>query len=280
VVYHAAMLKEPAIDWLDRAPAVIAEIQQKLQVPLQRFTQATEQLGAVADAAENGGGETGSPVLEVRERKPGWGERVITWVPVVLGTAAATLILLFFFLTYGDLFLLKVVKIMPTFSDKKNAVEIAHQIESQISSYLATITVINMGLGAAIGIAMSLWGMPNPILWGFMGGLLNFIPYLGAVIGMTVVGIVALVHFDAATYALLVPLTYYTLTATEGYFVTPILLGRRLILNPVVIFLGFLFWGWMWSIPGMLLAVPILAVFKIFCDHIKPLSPVGEFMGR
>jgi predicted PurR-regulated permease PerM len=279
-IYHATLLKDPAIDWLNRAPAVISEIQYKLRVPIQSVTEATEQLGAVAGGGEAEQSANGTPVLEVREKKPGWGERVLNWAPVLLGNAAATIILLFFFLTYGDLFLLKVVRVLPTFSDKKNAVEIAHKIESQISSYLATITVINMGLGAAIGVAMSLWGMPNPILWGFMGGILNFIPYLGAVIGVSVVGVVALTQFDTPGYALLVPLTYYALTATEGYFVTPILLGRRLILNPVVIFLGFLFWGWMWSIPGMLLAVPILAVFKIFCDHIKPLAPVGEFMGR
>jgi predicted PurR-regulated permease PerM len=165
-------------------------------------------------------------------------------------------------------------------SDKKNAVEIAHAIESQISSYLATIAIINFCLGVAIGVAMALWGMPNPILWGVMGGLLNFIPYLGALIGVSVITLVAFTHFDLPSYGVLVPLTYYLLTAFEGYFVTPILLGRRLILNPVVIFLGFIFWGWLWHIPGMLLAVPILAVFKIFCDHIKPLEPVGEFMGR
>jgi predicted PurR-regulated permease PerM len=78
----------------------------------------------------------------------------------------------------------------------------------------------------------------------------------------------------------MVPLTYYLLTAAEGCVVTPVLLGRRLILNPVVIFLGLVFWGWLWGIAGMLLAVPLLAIFKIFCDHIKPLEPVGEFLGR
>jgi predicted PurR-regulated permease PerM len=278
LAYQVLLIRGPVVSWLNEAPQVVAEIQEKVRGPLANLTRATEQIEAAT--TQEGAEEGAVAVVPVRERGPGWGERVVAWVPFIAGHAAVTVILLFFFLTYGDLFLLKVVKVLPTLSDKKNAVEIAHAIESQISSYLATIAIINFCLGVAIGVAMALWGMPNPILWGVMGGLLNFIPYLGALIGVSVITLVAFTHFDLPSYGVLVPLTYYLLTAFEGYFVTPILLGRRLILNPVVIFLGFIFWGWLWHIPGMLLAVPILAVFKIFCDHIKPLEPVGEFMGR
>lgn len=275
VVYQVLLVHQPIINWLNDAPAMVRQVQEKLRGPLAQVTEATEKLNAATEAAA-----ANKDVVEVKQSEPGWGETFLSWGPVIVGGAAVTAILLFFFLAYGDLFLLKVVKVMPTFSDKKNAVEIAHKIESQISSYLATITAINIGLGIAIGTAMGLWGMPTPVLWGVMAAVLNFIPYLGAVIGISVVALVAFAQFDSAGHAVLVPLTYFLLTSTEGYFITPILLGRRLILNPVVIFLGLVFWGWMWSIPGMLLAVPILAVFKIFCDHIKPLEGVGEFLGR
>jgi predicted PurR-regulated permease PerM len=275
--YTAVSLRYPLVNWLNDAPTVIAEAQEKLQGPIKAVREATKRLEAATGDAK---GVEPTPVVAVRETGPGWGETLVAWLPSMIGYAVVTVILLFFFLTYGELFLLKVVKVMPTFSDKKNAVEIAHMIERQTSSYLATITMINMGLGTVVGVAMALWGLPNPVLWGMMAAVLNFVPYLGALIGVTVVALVALTQFDGAAYALLVPLTYYILTASEGFLVTPILLGRRLILNPVVIFLGLVFWGWLWGIPGMLLAVPLLAIFKIFCDQIKPLESVGEFMGR
>lgn len=278
VSYTTWALLPPITSWMNEAPGMIREVREKLREPIQSVSDATRRLDAVTEDAV--GSEEEPEVVKVRERKPGWGEYLVAWAPPVFGYAVVTIILVFFFTAYGDLFLLKVVKILPTFRDKKNAVEIAHKIESHISSYLTTITLINMGLGVAIGLAMAIWGMPNPVLWGVMGGVLNFVPYVGALVGLTVVGLVALTQFDSAGIALLVPLTYYILTSAEGYIVTPILLGRRLILNPVVIFLGLVFWGWMWGIFGMLLAVPLLVVFKIFCDHIKRLEPVGEFMGR
>lgn len=279
VMYQAFMVSGPLITWLNEAPAMVQRVKEKLRGPIQTVTEATEKLNAATGGTETNNNK-GPVEVTVKDPANGLGQTLLTWVPFILGNATVTIILLLFFLIYGDLFLLKVVKVMPTFSDKKNAVEIAHKIESQVSSYLATITIINTGLGVAIGAAMALWGMPNPVLLGVLGGLLNYIPYIGGVIGIIVVAMIAFTQFDAPAYALMVPLTYLALTTIEGYFVTPILLGRRLILNPVVIFLGLLFWGWIWSIPGMLLAVPILAVFKIFCDHIKPLEPVGEFLGR
>jgi predicted PurR-regulated permease PerM len=277
-IYQVLALREPLISWLNDAPRVITEVQAKLEEPIRAVRDATRKLEAVAEDSDKSSED--DPVVAVRETGPGLGAVVVAWVPAMFGYGVVTVILLFFLLTYGDLFLLKVVKVMPTFSDKKNAVEIAHKIEQQTSSYLATITAINIGLGVVIAITMALWGMPNPLLWGAMGGILNFVPYLGAVIGVAVVAMVALTQYESTGVALMIPATYYLLTAVEGCVVTPILLGRRLILNPVVIFLGLVFWGWLWGIPGMLLAVPLLAILKIFCDHIKPLEPVGEFLGR
>jgi predicted PurR-regulated permease PerM len=128
---------------------------------------------------------------------------------------------------------------------------------------------------------MAFWalGMPSPMLWGAMACLLNFIPYLGALTVIVTVTVVAAATFNSIGHALLVPFVYFVLATLEGNFVTPWIIGRRMTLNPVMIFIGLTFWGWLWGIAGVLLAVPMLVMFKIFCDHIEPLAPIGEFLG-
>jgi len=117
-------------------------------------------------------------------------------------------------------------------------------------------------------------------LWGVMAGLLHFIPFLGAIVGITIVTLVALVTIDPMTTILLVPTVYFSLNLLEEYVVLPFVLGRRLMLNPVVILLWLIFWGWLWGIPGALMAVPSLAILKIISEHIESLGAVGEFIAR
>src|SRR5688572_23889655 len=196
-----------------------------------------------------------------------------------LGSAVVMVVLLYFLLASGDLFLRKLIHVLPRFGDKKRAIEIARQTEHHISTYLSTVTLINIALGVVVGVAMHLAGMPNPVLWGVTAGLLNFVPYLGALVTAGVLTLVSILTFDSLGRAMVAPLIFLGINAIEGYLVTPMLLGRRLTLNPVAIFLGLIVWGWIWGIAGALLAVPILATFKIFCDNIEPLSPIGEFLG-
>jgi predicted PurR-regulated permease PerM len=172
------------------------------------------------------------------------------------------------------------VTIAPRLSDKRRVVEIARETEDDISYYLLTISLINGALGVAIGTAMYLLGMPNPILWGVMGGIFNFVPFLGAVTGIGIVALVALLTFDQFWPILLPPLSYLVLTSFEAQFITPALLARRLTLNPVAVFLALIVWTWLWGVAGALLAVPLLATLKICCDHIEPLNPIGTMLGR
>jgi predicted PurR-regulated permease PerM len=181
-------------------------------------------------------------------------------------------------LASGDLFLRKLVAVLPRFEDKKAAVEISHQIERDISTYLFAITLVNAVFGLAIATAMFFLGMPNPVLWGVMAGLLHFIPFLGAIIGISVVTLVAAVTLDGIGAILLVPAVYLCLNILEEYIVLPLFVGRRLMLNPVVVFVWLIFWGWLWSVPGALMAVPLLAIVKIICDHVEPLAPLAEFI--
>jgi predicted PurR-regulated permease PerM len=190
-----------------------------------------------------------------------------------------TIILLYFLLASGNLFLQKLVRVLPRFQDKRIAVTIVRQIEKDISLYLLTVTMINAGLGVAVGTAMYGLGMPNPVLWGVMAGCFNFIPYLGAIASAIVLTLVASVTFDQLGHILLVPVVFVALNELEGMIITPAIVGKRLSLNPVAIFIWLLLWGWLWGIPGTLIAVPLLAVIKIICDNIAPLAPMGEFLG-
>ena len=194
--------------------------------------------------------------------------------------AVLLLFLVYFLLASGDMFLRKLVTVLPRFRDKKQAVEIAQQVQSDMSHYLFTVTVINIVLGLAVGTACYALGMPSPALWGTMSAVLNYIPFLGHIIGFSIIGLVALMSFGDLATAVVPPLVYAGLAFLEGQLITPMILARRLTLNPVAVFVALIFWGWLWQIPGMLLAVPMLAVCKIFCDNIRPLKPIGEFLGQ
>jgi predicted PurR-regulated permease PerM len=177
------------------------------------------------------------------------------------------------------MFLRKLIKVLPSFEDKKRAVEIARQIETEISTYLVTITLINVALGLAVWGALALIGVPTPLLWGVLATFANYIPLLGPLTMISVLTMVGLLTFPDLPHALMPPGAFLGLHFLESYLLTPMILGRRLTLNPVVIFLGLIFWGWLWGIAGALLAVPIMMVLKIFCEHSEPLAPIGEFLG-
>jgi predicted PurR-regulated permease PerM len=194
--------------------------------------------------------------------------------------ALETLVLLYFLLAGGDLFLQKLIKVLPQLRDKKKAVSIARETEASISTYLVTVTLMNIGLGLTVAGVMYLLGMPNPLLWGAMAALAEFVPYLGATALVVVLTLAGLVTFDQVGQALLVPGAYLAVNVLQSQFIYPTILGQRLTLNPVAILVGLVFWWWIWGIPGAFLAVPLLATFKIFCDHIEALAPIGEFLGR
>lgn len=273
-------LAKPAAEWMDRAPTTFARVEAKLRElkePVEKVSRATEQVERMTDV-EAGNGSPGVQKVQVTE-EPLSGSLIRGTLTVVSATAV-TLVLLYFLLNTGDIFLRKVAAIQRNAANRHAVIEIARRLEQDVSAYLLTITLINVGLGVAVGLALWWLDMPNPVLWGTMACLLNFVPYLGAMVGVVVVAVVAMLSFDTASAALLPPLAYLALTAVEGSFVTPTIVGQRLTLNPLMIFSGIIFWGWMWGVGGALLAVPLLAVFKIVCDHVEPLQPVGRLLGR
>jgi predicted PurR-regulated permease PerM len=203
---------------------------------------------------------------------------------VVAGTTAfagglfTTLLVLFFLLLSGDTFLRRLVEVLPSFSEKRQAVDISQQIERDISAYLVTISIMNALVGIGTGLAVWACGLGDPVLWGTLAFLLNYVPILGPLTGVVIFGLVGLLSFDELWRALLPAACYLTIHLIEGETVTPMLLARRFTLNPVLVMLSLIFWHWMWGVPGAILAVPMLAIAKIICDRIKPLAPVGHFL--
>lgn len=272
-------LSGPLADWLEKAPELGAQLQAKMQ-PLRKPIEKVANVGDQIERLTNMKSAGPRAPQQVEVRQGSILDTLFRGTSKLVFSLVVVIVLLYFLLASGDLFLSKLIHVLPTLSDKKKAVQIAREIEQNISRYLLTITFINAGIGVGSGFLFWALGMPNPALWGAVAGLLNFVPTVGALSSATLVAIVAAMTFPSLGYALLVPAAFLAFTMTMGTFVSPLIMGRRLTLNPVVIFLGLSFWGWLWGIPGALLAVPMLAMFKIFCDHIQPLAPIGEFLGN
>src|SRR5215471_9223193 len=275
VAFGIYQLAGPARDWMAKLPETAQQIERKFS-NLKKSVREVTKAGQEVDRLTNLNNEK---TQKVEVRKPSFGETLLAPTQDFIVGTCTVLILLFFLLASGDLFLRKLVTVLPRFEDKKMAVEISRQIEHDISTYLFSICLINAVFGTAIGVAMYFLGLPNPLLWGVMAGLLHFIPVLGAMIGISIVTLVAALTLDTVGSILLVPATYLTLNLLEEYVCVPLVIGRRLMLNPVVLFIWLIFWGWLWSVPGALMAVPLLAIVKIVCDHVKPLAAIAEFIG-
>jgi len=273
VGYGISALATPAAGWLQKAPEGLTALQHKLMPVKKTVAQVTQATGEIEKLAS-----TNAETKAVELKRHPISEMFFTRTPEFISSAVLSVILLYFLLVHDQVFIAKLIKLLPTLSDKKTAVGIAHDIESHVSRYLLTITAINACLGLAVGTAVGLLGLRNPVMWGVMVALLNFVPYLGALTGIVCMTIGAVLSFDSLGYALVFPAVYLALGTLEGSFITPWVMGRALTLNPVMILLSLTFWGWMWGIVGIILAVPILAAFKIFCGHIKPMEPLAEFL--
>jgi predicted PurR-regulated permease PerM len=189
-----------------------------------------------------------------------------------------TVLFLYFLLVSGDTFLRRLVEILPHFSSKRQAVDISQQIESDISAYLLTISIMNAAVGVATGLVMWLTGVGDPILWGTLAFLLNYAPILGPAVGVVVFLFAGLLSIDTLWLALLPAALYLAIHIVEGETVTPLLLARRFTLNPVLVIFSLVFWYWMWGIPGAILSVPMLAIAKIVCDRVRPFVALGHFL--
>ncbi len=277
IVVGGYTLSGPVTALVEDAPSIGWELRYKLASLREPFEKVKNARQLVDDATK----EDPEPgVEEVIVREPGLLNRAAEGLPEVLAGAGLALVLLLFLLASGDLFFEKLVKALPTLQDRKRALRIAQDVEREVSRYLLTISVINAVLGVLVGTGLYVIGMPNPLLWGVLVAALNFVPYLGAVIGIGLVSIVALVSFPTLGQAAMAPGIYLVLTLVEGQVLTPMLVGKRLQINAVAVFLAIAFWGWMWGFIGVLIAVPILIVIKVFASRVEDLSGLNEFLSE
>lgn len=264
--------------WSDEIPKMGAEIQQKLRSMSDAVEDVRAATAEVEKIGKEGNGAATEEIQEVVVKPPTLLDNAFDTVAQFGATLAVTLILALFLLSSGQLFYLKLVQAMPTMAGKRRALSTVYDVERRVSRYLLTITIINAGLGLSIGLFLTALGLPSAYIWGIAAFLLNFLPYLGGFIGAVLVGAFSIVTFDSLGYALLAPLGYQILTGIEGQLITPWLVGRRLELNTVAVFLTVVFWGWLWGIPGALVAVPFLVVFKVVCENVEALNIIGNFL--
>ena len=267
------LLSQPARDWVAKAPATIQTIQQRFRSfrePIRKAEEATKKLENLTQSANQ-------PTVVSTE--PSLLTSMATGTPRVLASIAAVLLLVYFFLSSGNGFLRRMVEIAPGLTEKKQVVSIARDVQDEMSRYLLMVTMINLAVGAVTAVTMTLLGVPNPLLWGAVAGVLNFAPYIGPAmtgIGLLVVGFTT---FDTLGHVVVVPGAFFAIAFVEGQLIIPIIIGRRLALDPTVVFVWLLLWGWLWGIAGVLLAGPLLACFRIVCQHVDALKSAGVLIG-
>lgn len=272
------LLAEPAQRWIERAPYDLRKLEYRLREikrPIKQIQEATSKVEAITSVNEKPAGKP-----EVSVQQASISEVVVGATPKALAGMGTLVILLYFWLAGGDNFLRKLVRLFPRLQDKKRAVDTVRTIQTDISRYLLTITLINAGLGLLTAAMLWVMGVPNAMLWGVLACILNFAPFIGAAVTAVLLSFVGFLTFPEMSQALAVPGAFLVLSIIEGQLVTPMILGHRLALSPMAIFVTLMVWGWMWGIPGALIAVPLLASVKIVCERIETLNPIAQFLGR
>lgn len=272
--YGVASLTLPAKAWIDKAPGVLRQV----EIKLRDISASVEEVSRITEKAEQITGQAGAGGNKVAVAQPSLFSRTLTATPTFLVSVISTLILVYLLLAYGGALMRQFVRMLPSVAGKRAAIRVARSFQREITRYLVVVTAMSMGLGVVSGLALYWLGMPNPVLWGVMVAVLNYVPYLGAALCLIILTPVAILSIEPLGQALLVPAVFLLLNIVEGELLTAIVVGKYFTLNPVVVFLGILFWGWLWGIVGALIAVPILVSFRIFFEHVAALRPLGDLM--
>jgi predicted PurR-regulated permease PerM len=264
------LLSSPAAEWASGLPQAWPQLQQKfafIKDPVEHIQRTLDQMGIQL--------ESPSAVLS---NPIGMVTAVFSGTGTVAAHLLETLLVLFYLLVFGETFLRRLVEVLPTFANKREAVEISLHVERDLSAYLLTITVINAAVGCATAGVIWLCDVPGPVLWGVVAFCLNFVPILGPFCGIILFLAVGLISMGPAWTALLPAALYFGIHVAEGEIVTPMLLANRFTINPVAVILSLIFWYWMWGVPGAILAVPMLAIIKIVSDRLRPIRAFGHLL--
>lgn len=271
----AVELAGPASNWAERLPVAVRQVEFKsrsLKAPVERASRIAAKVEQVTQLGRQGG------TPEVSVVKPGLFDNLLAGTIALLGQLLITLIAGYFLLIDGDTLISRLFRMLPDLQERERASAVINEVEQKMGQYLRTITVVNLGLGLCLGIALQVFGMPNPWLWAGMAAVLNYVPYLGAGVGMVIVGLASFVTFESVSAAILPPLSYLALTSVEGNIITPLVLGHTFRVSPLVVFVWLACWTWLWGIPGAVLAVPLLMLINIVCEQSPTLSRLSKLI--
>jgi predicted PurR-regulated permease PerM len=274
LVSMGTALTGPAHDWVGKLPEGLPRLQERLSfisgpiTGIRHFLQNAESFMHVTTSE----GAASSPASS------GLSEVMFAGTASFASGLFMTVIVLFFLLISGDLFLRRLVEILPRFRDKRAAVMISQQIESDIAGYLKTITIMNGFVGVSTALVAWVTGLDTPALWSVLAFFLNYIPMIGPIICLVTLILAGMLRIEPLWGAFMPAAGFFAVHVIEGQFVTPILVARRFTLNPVVVVISLIFWYWMWGVPGAILAVPALAIVKIICDGVPSWTAIGHLI--
>lgn len=267
----------PLQGWVSKVPEQFSAARGKIEGIRKSFEQVTHLANELEHAAR---GPTTAPSPAPAADGGGLVFRFVGGSFQILARLLEILLLLFLLLASGDLFMQKLVKIIPLWQDKKAAVQIVSESQSIVMGYILINAMVMAGQGVVVWLVLWALGMPVPWLWGIFTFVLELIPYLGAVTMIILLTIASFATFNGMGHILLIPASYMVITVVQSSVVSPYVYGKRLRLNPVAVFVGVMFWFLLWGVPGAYLAVPIIATLKILADRSETFKAIGEFLGE
>ncbi len=273
-----ALIAEPASRWMENAPQTIQRAERqlrKLQEPLKPFTDISKEMQGLQIVPAQAAPASRTVVMQ----EPGFAQSLLASAQTLIAQAGFVFILCYFLLITRDEFRIKFIAYQPTLKERVRAARVFRDVGRRVSGYIVTFSIINMFVGIGTGLACWQLGLPEPLMWGGLAALFNFIPFLGPVITMALLGLAGLATFDTLLEASFPVLAFMGISFLEANLITPTIVGRRMTLNPLAIILVVSFWIWMWGPVGGVIGLPLLIMFKVVCDHTPPLRVVGALIG-
>ena len=273
-----SLIAQPAANWMENAPQTIQRAERqlrKLQEPLKPFTDISNEMQDIQIVPQ-----TPTPASRtVVVQQPGLAQSVLASVQTAVVQTGFIFILCYFFLITRGEFRMKFIAFQPTLRERVRAARVFRDMEKRVSGYIVTFSMINIVVGVGTGLACWQLGLPEPLMWGGLATMLNFIPFLGPAIMMGLLGLAGLATFNTLVEASFPVLAFMGISFLEANLITPTIVGRRMTLNPLAIILVVSFWIWIWGPVGGVIALPLLIMFKVICDHTPALRVVGALIG-
>jgi predicted PurR-regulated permease PerM len=277
------LLAAPAREALTTVPRGMERVEQVMRQwrqPIERVSRsASQSYQRLVDLANGESAGAGARSAAAAPSSPGLAKRFAATVPGLLAGAVIVVFLTFLLLLHGDAMLRKAASLLRSFQDRRRLVQTTRRAQHQLSRYVLTITLINLCLGIVVAGMLHLLGVENALLWGGLAAVLNFAPYVGPLIGVILLTLAGVAQFGDPAQALLPPALYLLIQAVEGQLVTPLVLGRSMALDPVLVFLSMLLLGWLWGVVGLLLAVPMLTCLRICAEQVPGWFGLARLLG-